>query len=75
MSDEHGNVVSPSAVGKPADHPDITQITIELEQTGDSTKMVMTHAGIPTDSPGAIGWTMAFGKLTSYVETLSTRPK
>jgi hypothetical protein len=31
--------------------------------------MVMTHAGIPSDSPGAAGWTMAFDKLTAYVAT------
>jgi hypothetical protein len=28
----------------------------------------MSHAGIPEDSPGAAGWTMAFDKLAIYVE-------
>ena len=72
MSDEHGNVVAPSAMGMPADHPDTTRITIELDQVGDVTEMVMTHAGIPADSPGAVGWNMAFDKLGPYVETLAT---
>lgn len=75
MSDEHGNVVSPSAMGMPTDHPETTQITIELEESGDVTHMVMTHAGISADSPGAMGWTMAFSKLSTYVETLSTQPR
>ena len=29
--------------------------------------MVMTHAGIPADSPGAAGWAMAFDKLSAYL--------
>lgn len=70
MSDEHGSLVPASTMGMPADHPDTTTITIELAQVGDATQMVMTHAGIPADSPGAVGWNMAFDKLTPYVETL-----
>jgi len=31
--------------------------------------MVMTHAGIPADSPGALGWTMALDKLATYIST------
>lgn len=52
MSDEQDNVVPPSAMGIPADHPDITRITIELDQVCDVNEMVMTHAGIRADSPG-----------------------
>ena len=28
----------------------------------------MTHTGIPADSPGAAGWTMAFDKLAAYID-------
>jgi hypothetical protein len=35
--------------------------------------MVMTHAGIPSDSQGAAGWAMAFDKLAAHVETHSDR--
>jgi hypothetical protein len=35
--------------------------------------MVMTHAGIPADSPGAAGWAMALDKLAAHVETHSDR--
>ena len=37
------------------------------------TKMVMTHAGIPSDSPGAAGWTMALDKLAVEVAKHSGR--
>jgi hypothetical protein len=33
--------------------------------------MVMTHAGIPSDSPGAVGWAMAFDKLARRLAELS----
>jgi uncharacterized protein YndB with AHSA1/START domain len=57
VSDEDGNALA---------HP-TTEITVELEAVGDRTRMVMTHAGIPADSPGAAGWTMAFAKLAAHV--------
>jgi hypothetical protein len=34
---------------------------------------VMTHAGVPGDSPGAAGWTMALDKLAAHVEAHSDR--
>jgi uncharacterized protein YndB with AHSA1/START domain len=69
MADENGNVLKPSAMGMPEGHPTTTEITVELQDVNGGTKMVMTHAGIPSDSPGATGWTMAFDKLTAYVAT------
>jgi uncharacterized protein YndB with AHSA1/START domain len=73
MSDEHGTVLSPSQVGMPDGHPTTTEVRVELKSVADRTKMVMTHAGIPSDSPGAAGWTMAFDKLAVYVEAHSNR--
>ena len=67
MSDEHGNIVMPSEVGLPHDHPTTTTVTVELVSTIDGTRMVMTHAGIPADSPGAMGWNMAFDKLEAHL--------
>lgn len=67
MADEHGNAVSPSEAGMPEGHPSVTEVTVEFEDLGGRTRMVMTHAGIPTDSPGAAGWTMAFDKLAATV--------
>jgi uncharacterized protein YndB with AHSA1/START domain len=71
MSDENGNVVSPSDMGMPEGHPTTTEITVELEDVGGRTKMVMTHAGVPADSAGAAGWAMAFDKLAARVEALA----
>lgn len=69
MSDEHGNVLAPTDMGMPEEHPTTTQVTVELEDLGDRTRMTMTHAGVPEDSPGATGWTMAFDKLAAYLDS------
>ncbi|TDW28755.1 SRPBCC family protein [Cryobacterium psychrophilum] len=71
MSDEHGNILDPVDMGMPADHPATNEITVELDDLGDRTRMIMTHAGIPADSPGALGWNIALDKLATYI---STRP-
>ncbi len=69
MSDEHGNVLSPSEMGMPDTHPTTTEVIVELDEIDGHTRMVMTHVGIPAGSPGAMGWTMAFDKLGIYLET------
>ena len=69
MADEHGNVVSPAAMGMPADHPVTTEVTVQLEDLDGRTKMVLTHAGVPADSGGAGGWEQAFAKLAAYIES------
>jgi uncharacterized protein YndB with AHSA1/START domain len=65
ISDESGNAVSASAMGIGDGHPSTTEVRVELEQFDGVTKMVVTHAGIPGDSPGAAGWTMALDKLAA----------
>ena len=67
MSDENGNVRSPSDMGMPEGHPTTTEVRVDPEGVDGRTKMVMTHAGVPDDSPGAAGWAMAFHKLAAYV--------
>jgi uncharacterized protein YndB with AHSA1/START domain len=71
MSDENGNVASPSDMGMPEGHPTTTEVRVELEDVGGRTRMVMTHAGIPDDSPGAAGWAMALDKLAAHLEAQS----
>lgn len=68
MSDEHANVLSPSDLGMPEGHPTTTEVIVELEDLGGRTNMVLTHVGIPPDSPGAAGWNMAFDKLVAHVD-------
>ena len=70
MADEKGNVVAPSAMGMPGDHPVTTEVTVVLEDLGGRTMMVMTHAGVPADSGGAGGWEQAFAKLADYIKTV-----
>jgi hypothetical protein len=55
-------------MGMPEGHPTTTEVRVEFEDVGGRTKMVMTHAGVPGDSPGAAGWAMALHKLAAYVE-------
>ena len=68
MSDENGNILSASDAGMPAGHPTTTEVRVEFEDLGGRTKIVMTHAGIPADSPGAAGWAMALAKLAAHLE-------
>ena len=67
MSDENGTLKSAAEMGMPEGHPTATEVRVELNDNGGSTKMVMTHAGIPSDSPGAAGWMMAFDKLAVHL--------
>ena len=71
ISDKHGNVPPSAAagIGMPEGHPTTTEVRVELRVVDGDTHMVMTHAGIPSDSPGAAGWTMAFDKLARHLET------
>jgi uncharacterized protein YndB with AHSA1/START domain len=73
ISDENGNVISPADMGMPDGHPMVTEVRVDLQDVDGRTKMVMTHSGIPADSPGAAGWTMAFAKLVAYVEAHADR--
>jgi uncharacterized protein YndB with AHSA1/START domain len=73
MSDESGNVLSPADLGMPPGHPATTEVTVELHDLGGRTKMVLTHAGIPADSPGAAGWMMAFSKLAALLQAQGVR--
>lgn len=68
MSDENGTVLSPEQMGMPEGHPTTTEVRVELEQIDSGTKMVLTHVGIPADSPGAAGWAMAIDKLASHLD-------
>jgi len=70
MADENGNVLPASAMGMPEGYPTTTEVTVALEDLGGRTKMVMTHAGVPAESPGASGWNQAFDKLGEYIGTL-----
>ena len=67
-TDEDGNPVPPERMGLPGGHL-VTEVRVELDVVDGRTRMVMTHLGIPADSPGAAGWNMAFDKLAAYVDS------
>ena len=68
MSDELGTVLSAQELGMPADHPTTTRVEVVLEPVADGTRMVLTHHGIPAESPGAVGWTKALDKLAAHLQ-------
>lgn len=50
-----------------ASHPE-TVVEVELREDGDGTTVVLTHHGIPADSPGEMGWTMALDHLRARLD-------
>jgi uncharacterized protein YndB with AHSA1/START domain len=55
------------------DGGEATMVVVELEDLGGRTRMVLTHHGVPVDSPGAAGWAMAFAKLTARLRDAGER--
>jgi uncharacterized protein YndB with AHSA1/START domain len=73
VTDETGVVVPPSTPGTPDAHPVTTEVRVELVDLDGRTRMVLTHVGIPADSPGAAGWNMALDQLDFHVRARSAR--
>jgi len=71
MADADGNAMTAEMMGMPAGTPMETSVVVELEDLGARTKMVMTHVGVPADSPGGQGWNMAIDKLEARIAELS----
>ena len=67
MCDENGTLISPQSMGMPDDFPDITEIIVELFDTGSGTRMTMVHVGVEEGTAGAGGWNQAFDKLIELV--------
>lgn len=65
ISDEHGVAIPSTDMSGAHDR---TEVRVELTAVDDRTRMVMTHFGVPAESPGATGWNMAFDKLTAVLE-------
>ena len=70
MADADGSPMTAEQMGMPAGAPMETSVVVELVDLGDRTKMTMTHIGIPADSPGGQGWTMAIDKMQTRVDEL-----
>ena len=71
MGDAQGNPLSPEQMGMPPGSSMETSVIVELEDLGEQTKMVMTHQGVPADSPGGQGWNMAIDKLAERIAAQS----
>ena len=68
MCDADGNIIPPQAMGMPEGHPDITEVIVELSESGGKTLMKMTHKGVPEGSAGDGGWNQAIDKLAELVD-------
>ncbi len=71
MADADGNALRAEQMGMPSGTPMETTIVVELEDLGASTKMKLTHVGVPADSPGGQGWAMAIDKLEACASQLA----
>lgn len=71
MADADGNALSAEQMGMPAGTPMDTSVVVELTDLGGRTKMVMTHVGVPSGSPGGQGWAMAIDKMQTRVAELA----
>jgi uncharacterized protein YndB with AHSA1/START domain len=69
MADADGNLITAEQMGMPAGAHMETSVVVELEDLAGRTRMTLTHIGIPADSPGGQGWTMAIDKLEARVAT------
>ncbi len=67
MADADGNPMTAEQMGMPPGAPMDTSVVVELEDINGSTQMVMTHVGVPADSPGGQGWQMAIDKLADRI--------
>ncbi|HKJ12857.1 MAG TPA: SRPBCC domain-containing protein [Ornithinimicrobium sp.] len=67
IADAEGNVKSAVELGMPESHPTVTEVRVELQTVDSGTHMVMTHVGVPPDSPGAAGWTTAVDALEHHL--------
>jgi len=64
VADEHG---APIPDGDAHGANVVTEVRVELTAVEDGTRVLMTHLGIPSGSPGEAGWNMAFDKLDAVV--------
>lgn len=67
ICDADGVIIPPQAMGMPEGHPDVTEVTVVLAQSGHATRMTMTHSGVPAGSAGEGGWAQAFDKLAALL--------
>lgn len=71
LADEKGNPMS--APGGGGEHPATTLVTVTFAESAGRTSIKLTHEGIPADSPGATGWSIALDNLSGYVDRRKVR--
>jgi uncharacterized protein YndB with AHSA1/START domain len=74
VSNEDGKPATEPHTGMPNPHP-ATEVRVDLAEVDGGTQMVMTHRGVPAESPGAAGWRMAFDKLATHLGEPRPQPR
>jgi len=70
FADEKGNPVQPAYYGM-SDMADRQEVTVELEEEGEKTRMTLTHKGLLTDKMKddcAMGWNSSFNKMDKIIK-------
>lgn len=57
-------------MGMPEDHPEVSEVVVELAEQQGKTRMTLTHIGVAKDSGGAAGWSKAIDKLAALIAGL-----
>ncbi|WP_430868817.1 SRPBCC family protein [Demequina aurantiaca] len=65
-----GVALTAEQMGLPAETPMETSVVVDLTDAGGRTLMVVTHVGVPADSPGAQGWGAALDKMEAHAADL-----
>ena len=65
FSDDKGNIIPASAYTMPGEWPRELLVTITFEETGEKTKMLLQHEGLPPEiyNECETGWQESFDKL------------
>jgi uncharacterized protein YndB with AHSA1/START domain len=76
FADENGNAITMQAAGvSTSDYPEVTEVTVLLEDLGGRTKMTLNHAGLPPGNAGVngakFGWGQSFTKMAEYIPTVA----
>jgi uncharacterized protein YndB with AHSA1/START domain len=74
FSDEKGNVIPASNYGLSGDFPRELKITVNFEDKGTKTKMILTHYGFPNKKElesAEQGWSQSFDKLEHILEKIN----
>jgi len=67
VCDADERILTAAQMGMPDGFPVATRVEVDFAPVDGGTRIVLTHHGVPADSPGAQGWRMALDKLAEHL--------